>query len=140
MKMDPSWIFFAIIIIVVLIFWRPIIGFFHKEAGVLTGSEDIAKGKALFYDIDAWGRHNASCAMCHAKDYTSDKNAQIPFKITYIALKDVAGNYGATFTGTDDRLVDQINKCLSLESRLSVGSLQTQNEKLKLLVSYVKSF
>jgi cytochrome c553 len=140
LKIDPSWIVFAVIVILVIVFWKPIIGVFHKEVGVMTGQKEVDKGKQLFYDIDAWGVHNASCAMCHTKDYASDKNAPIPFKVYYVPMKDVASQMGATWTGTDDRLIEQINKCLSAETRINMaGGLPPQSDKMKLLIAYVKS-
>jgi len=47
---------------------------------------------------------------------------------------------GATWTGTDDRLIEQINKCLSAETRINLaGGLPPQSDKMKLLIAYVKS-
>ena len=58
------------LIVVAILAYKPVVGFFKKAQSGSESAGLIAEGKEIFYNPVIWGRENRSCAMCHAEDYT----------------------------------------------------------------------
>ena len=136
---DYSWIVFGIIILIVVVGYKPVVNKIHSSRTKADATSDWAKGKDIFYDPAIWGRENRSCAMCHAKDYTMAAG----FKkidmadFAYVELKSLRKTYGVGVLGSPERLLKQVNNCLMSGSRIEGGTIDTGNQKWAPLCAYL---
>ena len=142
---DYGWVWVLGVVIILVVFWRPLLGGIQTITGGTKRKESIAAGKVIFYDTQRWGGKASymSCAMCHAPDFTPEAGKP-PIKMPDYRpgkpyeLKGVAKRYGSVMTG-DDALFEQINNCLGQPSRMNVGKVSAAAPFVKDLMMYVKS-
>lgn len=136
---DYSWIVFGIIILVIVVGYKPVMNKITSAREKADTTSEWAKGKVIFYDTAAWGRENRSCAMCHAKDYTlaegHDKVEMSDFR--YVELKNLKKTYGVGALGSPEQLLKQVNNCLMSGSRIEGGTIDTANMKTEPLIAYL---
>lgn len=136
---DYSWIVFGIIILIIIVGYKPVMNKISAAREKSDSTSEWAKGKVIFYDPAAWGRENRSCAMCHAKDYTLaegfDKVGMGDFG--YVELKDLKKTYGVGVLGSPERLLKQVNNCLMSGARIEGGTIDTANLKTEPLIAYL---
>lgn len=139
-SIDYGWIILIIIIVVAIFAYKPVVGYVRGRVSQSAGATDYQKAKELFYDYQAWGYPNRSCAMCHSKDYEVNPEHQdidMPdFK--YVELKAVAKEYHYTILGSPTELVEQINRCLHSPMRIAYGTLTQDDERIRLLLVYLR--
>jgi len=139
-SIDYSWIILIVIAVIAIFAYKPVVGYLRERSSQSTGATDYQKAKEVFYDYQVWGHPNRSCAMCHAKDY--EVNPEHPdidmpdFK--YVQLKGVARKYHYTLLGSPSDLVKRINRCLHSPTRIGYGTLTQQDERIRLLLIYLK--
>lgn len=140
-SIDYGWVILIIVVIVAIFAYKPITGYLAKRSSESAGAVEFQKAKELFYDYQAWSHPNRSCAMCHTKDYEvnpDQPDIDMPdFK--YVELEDVAKKYGYTLLGTPDNLLKQVNRCLHATGRIGYGTLTLNDEKMRLLLLYLRS-
>ncbi len=135
---DYSWIVFAVIIVVVIFAYKPVMNAIQKARQPKEGS-DYMVGKEIFYNPSEWGPENRSCAMCHAKDYTlSPNHSKVEMEeFTYVELKNVKRKFGVGIIGNPDKLLAQVNRCLSSPRRIDGGRINFGNSKWEPLLAYL---
>ncbi len=135
---DYSWIVFAIIIVVVIVAYKPVMNAINQAREPKEGS-DYLVGEEIFYDASAWGPENRSCAMCHTKDYTLSPNyTKVEMEdFTYVELKGIKKRFGVGVIGNPDKLLSQVNRCLSSPKRINGGTIAFANLKWQPLFAYL---
>jgi hypothetical protein len=143
-KADYVWIPFVAIIILVVVFWRQISGFFGGLSDSATNKEQYDKGKAVFYDNDRWLGEGSykSCAMCHTSDWQVEPGKKVEM-VDYkegdpVILEDIATKYSAGMLGTTDQLYEQVMRCLSDPNRIYGGKVSVNAPYLQDLLEYVR--
>src|SRR4030042_6896901 len=110
---DYSWIVFAVLIIIVIVAYKPVMNAINTKREQSASTSTQARGKEIFYDPDTWGQENRSCAMCHTQDYVlspgHDKVEMPDFK--YVELKNLKKTYEIGIMGNRERLLNQLNRC-----------------------------
>ena len=141
---DPGIYMVIGIVVLIVIFWKPIYNSFEKVTGGKAHSEQVARGKQMFYDTERWGGKGSymSCAMCHASDFKPDPAKHITMADYRpgqpYSLKGEGDKNGSLLTGDDD-LLNAINNCLGQPSRMNVGRVASTAPFLPDLEAYVKS-
>lgn len=135
---DYSWIVFAIIIVVVIVAYKPVMNAINQARQPKEGS-DYMVGEEIFYDASAWGPENRSCAMCHTKDYTLSPNyTEVEMEdFTYVELKGIKKKFGVGVIGNPDKLLSQVNRCLSSPKRIVGGNITFADLKWQPLFAYL---
>lgn len=136
---DYSWIVFLVIVVIIIIAFRPVMHAIKGAKEKSATNSDWAKGKVIFYDTKAWGRDNRSCAMCHAKDFTLQEgfNKVDMLEPAYVELKGLKKTYGLGALGTEDKLLQQVNKCLSSSNRIEAGTIDMNDQRWTPLAAYL---
>jgi len=138
---DYGWIIIIILVIVGFFLYKPVVKVFQNIINPKSKQERFARAKELFYDYKAWGYENRSCAMCHAKDYTT--NPQKPTidmpDFRYVPLENIKAKYPPSLMGPNEALMRQINRCLSSPGRINGGTIYQTDERMELLMLYVYS-
>jgi hypothetical protein len=142
MKADYFWIIIVVIAIIVAVCWKPISGALTGVVNRVEHTDKYEAGKAIFYDTTRWGEGKyMSCAMCHAADFVPDPNKKIDM-LEYVAgqpkvLKGISRKYGTSVMDTGDELFNQVNTCLSNQSRMGLGSYSRNAKFYDDLLFYV---
>jgi hypothetical protein len=142
-SVDYGWIWAIVIVVGLVVFWKPLMGGIQSVTGGKKRQEQIAEGKKIFYDTERWGGKGSymSCAMCHAADFTPDPKKQI--KMADYRPGKPYPLHGASARLTtamgDDEVFNQINNCLGLPSRMNVGKVSAAAKFVLPLKTYVKS-
>jgi hypothetical protein len=138
---DYGWIPMLGIVILLVVFWKPMAAKFSDITGGTQKKAVIAKGKEVFYDTERWGEYK-SCAMCHAADFKPDPGKKIDMADYKpgqpVSLAGAAKRNGGVLTG-EDQLLAQINECIALPDRMGKGKISPNAPFMKDLVVYVKS-
>jgi len=139
-SIDYGWIILIAVVIIGIFAYKPVVGYFRERSSQSAGATDYQAGKEAFYDYEAWGRPNRSCAMCHAKDYkVNPEHEEIDMgDFKYVELKDLARKYHYTLLGSPTELVEQINACLHSPGRIAYGTLTIDDKRIRVLVAYLK--
>jgi hypothetical protein len=143
-KIDYGWIVVGVIVIAVIVLWKPITGFISGVSSEVTNKEGYERGKAVFYDTVMWGGEDSykSCAMCHATDFVPDPDKKIEMQ-DYVAgkphiLKDIGGKYRAGMLSSTDELFEQVMTCLTLPTRMACGRVSINAPYMPDLLEYVR--
>jgi hypothetical protein len=143
-SVDFAWIWALVIVIGLVVFWKPLMGGIQTMTGGSARKDSIARGKVIFYETERWAGKGSymSCAMCHAADFVPEKGKTIKmpdYKAgSPISLKGTAARHSNIMTG-DDKLFEEINDCLGQPSRMNVGKVSAAAPFVKDLMAYVKS-
>jgi len=135
---DYSWIVIAAIIVVVIVAYKPVMNAINQAQQPKEGS-DYLVGEEIFYDPNGWGPENRSCAMCHKEDYTLSPNySEVEMEdFTYVELKGIKRKFGIGVIGSPDKLLSQVNRCLSMPSRINGGTITFAHIKWQPLLEYL---
>jgi len=135
---DYSWIVFAVIIVVVIVAYKPVMNAIQQAQQPKEGS-DYLVGEEIFYNPNAWGPENRSCAMCHKEDYTLSPNyKEVEMEdFAYVELKGIKKKFGVGVIGNPDRLLSQVNRCLSSPQRIDGGTITFADLKWQPLLAYL---
>jgi len=138
-NVDYGWIVFLILIVIVVIAYKPVMNAISKTRAGSASAELVAKGRDIFYDPDVWGQKNRSCAMCHAKDYIlSDGYEAVEMKdYRYVELKNLKKTYEFGVMGNPEQLMDQVSRCLSSGTRIEAGTLTRADPRWEPLLAYL---
>lgn len=144
MKADYFWIIAVVAVVILVVFWKPLTGMISDTRSKMINKEQYETGKEIFFDTTRWGGEDSykSCAMCHDPDFTPEPGKEIDM-IDYkerepIVLEGIASKYGGGWLGTSDKLFVQINRCISLPTRLSAGSYSRNAPFMDDLMLYVR--
>src|SRR4051812_41416726 len=134
-SVDFGWIWAVVIVVGLVVFWKPLMAGIQTATGGTKHKEAIAAGKVIFYDTTRWGGKDSymSCAMCHAADFKPDPNKQIKMA-DYVPGKPISlhGVGGKLMNSMgDDELFNAINNCLGLPSRMNAGKVSVQAKFVK---------
>jgi hypothetical protein len=137
---DYSWIVFIIIAIIVVVAFKPVMNSIKGSREKSDKTSMWAKGKVIFYDTKTWGRDNRSCAMCHTKDYTLQEGfTSVDMKdFKYVELKGLKKSYSLSSMGNPDKILRQINSCLSSGNRIEAGTMDMNNERWEPLLAWLE--
>jgi len=135
---DYSWIIFIVIIVVVIVAYKPVMNAINKAQQPKEGG-DYMVGEELFYNPNAWGPENRSCAMCHKEDYTlSPNHSEVEMAdFAYVELKGIKKKYGIGVIGNPDKLLSQVNRCLSSPERITGGTITFAHINWNPLLAYL---
>ncbi len=136
---DYSWIVFGIVILIIIVGYKPVVNKITAARQKADSTSDWAKGKEIFYDPMIWGRENRSCAMCHAKDYTLAQGFD-KVDMTEYGYRELVGlkkSYGIGVVGTPEKLLRQVNSCLMSGARIEAGTIDSNNTKWEPLLAYL---
>jgi hypothetical protein len=143
-KVDYIWYVLAALVIIVIIAWGPASRWFREVRYEATNQEQYERGEKVFYDGDLWAGTgtNKSCAACHAADFQAPAGATIEMQ-EYVAgephiLKGISKKYGNNLLSSDDKLYDQILKCLTNPARMSCGKVSRNAKHMQDLLVYVR--
>jgi hypothetical protein len=142
-SIDYGWVIALVAIVILVVMWKPLtgaIGGFRDKASNKEGEE---RGKAIYYNAEYWlgpGSYK-SCAMCHAPDFVPDPAKKVDM-VDYVPGKPqplvaVKDRYDSGTLNTGDELYEQINKCITLPSRIGGGKVSSEHGPLKDLMLYV---
>ncbi len=141
---DYGWVIGIVVVVALVVFWKPIFGTFSGVKNQMTNKEGVDRGRAIFYDAERWQGEGSyrSCAMCHDPNFKPDPTKKIDM-VDYkqngiVSLKGTSKKYGNILSG-DDEIVEHIETCLSLQSRIAGGRVSTSAPFFKDLLAYVKS-
>ena len=140
---DYSWVWAIVIVVGLVVFWKPLMGAIQNLTGGTNRKAQIAAGKVIFYDTQRWGGKDTykSCAMCHAADFTPDPNKKIT-RADYKPGKPVSlegSSKRLMNVMGDDALFTEINDCIGLPSRLNAGKVSVKAGFIPPLIAYIKS-
>ncbi|MCH7472766.1 hypothetical protein IIA79_07440 [bacterium] len=143
-QIDYSWIIILGIVVVIAIFWKPIMGLFGTVSDKVTNKEQYERGKAVFYNAERWGGEGSykSCAMCHATDFVADAEIKIDM-LEYKAdevwvLEKIGDKYSSGMLSADEELYHQIALCIAMPSRLAAGRPSRNASFVQDLIEYVR--
>jgi hypothetical protein len=141
-SIDYGWMVMLGIVVVIAIFWKAIFGFFGGVNDKMNNKDKLEAGKKVFYDTGRWGEGTyKSCAMCHAADFVPDPSKKIEMTEykpgAPIILKDIKRKYPAGNMGTDEEILEQINKCVASPLRLGSATFSRQLPWMDDLIFYV---
>ena len=137
---DYSWIVFIVIIVIVIVAFKPVMNAIKSGKAKSDKTSMWAQGKTIFYDTKVWGRDNRSCAMCHTKDYTLQEgftSVDMP-EFKYVELKGLKKSYDLGVMGNPDKMLRQVNSCLSSTNRIEAGTIDMNNAKWEPLLAWLE--
>lgn len=144
-SIDYGWIIAVIAVVLIAVCWKPIMGMFHAAEDKVNNKPKYEAGKKVFYNPEQWlgaGSYK-SCAMCHAADFKAEGGKKIEMKDYHegkpIILKDVREHLAGNNLGTDDEIIDQINRCLTMVDRIGCGGFSRNAPFMDDLIFYVKA-
>lgn len=144
LKIDPGIIIIIILIIVGLIYWKPLLGLVGKVTGAKRFEEREKSGKEIFYSATRWEALGWSCASCHnEKSYNEFKKTvrEVPeylkTEFRYVQLKDIKKKFNLTILSNEDSFRIQIKKCI--EHRLQTAAPTEDGPVFKAIEAYVKT-
>jgi hypothetical protein len=141
---DYSWLIYVGLVALVVIFWKPITGFFQGASNSVTNKPAIERGKQVFYDTERWYGKGSyrSCAMCHDPAFTPAAGKTVEMTDYKpgqpVVLKKMKNKYGNVVTG-DQELYTEINQCIVAPTRLHGGKFTMEQPHIKDLMAYVRS-
>ena len=140
-KTDPGWIYILVILGIIGLLWKPMImPAYNKIAHNFSKEDQIAAGKAIFFDEKRWGNQGVSCATCHIegqKPPTTKATKLIDLK--FVSLSGVYYKYTKGAMGNDQELANRINRCVSTGARLGSPPLAPASDTIKNLMFYIQS-
>jgi hypothetical protein len=142
-SIDYSWVIGIVILVALIILWKPIMHGFTGLANKATNKEGYERGKTVFYDTGRWGGEGSymSCAMCHAADFVPDAGKTITmtkYKAgePYI-LKNLAKKYAGGAMGDEDALFEAAMDCLTAPDKMSCGRVTASTGYMRDLIVYL---
>ncbi|GEM_PF-1295321 len=142
-NVDYLWIILAVIVVILLFTWRPIVGMFTNVSDSVTDKEGYEAGREAFYNADLWGGpgSNRSCAMCHAPDFTEDPANPVEMDDYKpgepVVLTEIRKKYGGGVMDTGDELFERIMMCVSSPSKMGLGRVSRSAPFMDDLMTYV---
>jgi hypothetical protein len=143
-RIDYLWIILGVIVVVLLLSWGTLRGWYSDVRYKATNQEQYERGKVIFYDEEIWAGEgaNKSCAACHAPDYVKPAGVTIEMQ-EYVegqplVLKDIQKKYGSNMLSSDDRLFTQIMVCLANPTRMGCGKVSRNAKHIQDLLEYVR--
>lgn len=142
-SIDYSWVIGIVVIVALVVFWKPLIGGIKGIQNKATNEDAFERGKIVFYDTERWGGKGSykSCAMCHAPDFTPDPGKQITMG-RYKAgapfiLKNISKTYTGGVMGDESPLYDQIMNCLTAPDKMALGRVTANTQFMQDLMVYL---
>ncbi|MCC7478925.1 hypothetical protein IT575_10765 [bacterium] len=144
-SIDYGWVIALVIIVLLVIFWKPIMGLFGAAKDTAVNKPKLDAGKAVFDDPKRWMGENSyrSCAMCHDPAFTPEDGKKVDMQEYVegkpVILKDIKQKLAGNNLGTDDAIVDQINRCITMPTRIGSGGFSRNAPFMDDLIFYVSS-
>jgi len=140
---DYGWFVLIGIVLVVILFWKPISTLFSGVTEKVTNQESYEAGKAVFYSTTQWAGEESyqSCAMCHAPDFVPEEGKQIKMADYKPGephvLKNISKKYPSSMLSIGSDLYEQVMVCVTRPTRLSCGRVSHKAQFMQDLMVYV---
>lgn len=141
-KTDPGWIYIIVIAAIVALLWKPaILPLYNRVAGNFSKEDQIARGKATFMDDKRWAVQGMSCATCHTQGQQTipEGRGAMAQDIMFVPLNGAYRRLAKGALASETAIATQINKCVTLPSRISSPSLSPSSDIMKDLITYIKT-
>ncbi len=144
-SIDYGWVIALGIIVLLVVFHKPILGLFGAAKSSAVNQPKLDAGRAVFDDPERWMGSGSykSCAMCHDPNFKAADGKKVDMKEYVegkpVILKDIKRKLAGNNLGTDDAIVDQINRCLTMPTRIGCGGFSRNAPFMDDLIFYVTS-
>jgi hypothetical protein len=142
-SIDYSWVIGIVVIVALVLFWKPIMGSFTKLENKAGNKDAVDRGRIVFYDTERWGGKGSymSCAMCHAADFVPDPSKTITMGrykagAPYI-LKGLSKKYPGGVMGDEGPLFDAAMNCLTQPDKMGCGRVTSGAKFVQDLMVYL---
>jgi hypothetical protein len=142
-KIDNAWIIVIVILVALVLLWKPIMLAFRATADKMTNKEQYERGKAVFYDMTRWAGPDSycGCAACHAPDFKPEEGKEIKM-VRYkpgqpVILKHLSQKYGGGIMGGGEDLYEQVVTCLSAPDKMACGRVSIEASFMQDLLVYL---